>query len=441
MPVLGGFEEQYSEYGPRIQREGALTVPDRRRQRYALHPPSPLTGAAGLYVHAPFCTSVCPYCDFAVVIAGDARREEYVRAVIAEARWAARTWTSPFDTVYLGGGTPSALDGARLGRLLEGVCEALPVARGARLTLEANPEDVTAAAVASWRTMGFGMVSLGVQTLSDDGLARLGRRHTASAAKGAVARLLDAGFHTVSADLIFGWVGQTRNSWRRDVEEVAGLGVQHVSCYQLTVHEGTRFGRRAAAGERLAVGEGFQATLFAETHATLARLGLEAYEVSNFARGPEHRSRHNSKYWDHTPYLGLGPSAHSFDGRRRWWNRRKLRLWAADLAAGRSPVEGEETLSAEELAFEDVMLGLRTTAGVDLAAVGARVGTDLLALNAGRLEAWRTAGLVDLDGGRIVPTARGLAVAEALARDLELPEVAGAAGDDDRAASVPREGG
>jgi putative oxygen-independent coproporphyrinogen III oxidase len=401
----------------------------------------PLTGAAGLYVHVPFCTSVCPYCDFAVVIAGDARREEYVRAVIAEAQLASRTWLAPFDTVYLGGGTPSALGGGSLTRLLDGVCEALPVARGAWLTLEANPEDVTAAAVASWRAMGFDMVSLGVQSLSDDGLARLGRRHTAAAAKGAVVQLLDAGFHTVSADLIFGWQGQTRGSWRRDLEAVAGLGVQHVSCYQLTVHQGTRFGRRAAAGERLAVGEGLQATLFAETHATLARLGLEAYEVSNFARGRDHRSRHNTKYWNHTPYLGLGPSAHSFDGRQRWWNRRKLRLWAADLAAGRLPVEGDEVLGAEELAFEEVMLGMRTTAGVDLAAVGVRLGADLVALNAARLAAWEAAGLVALDGGRVVPTPRGLAVAEALARDLELPRSVGTSGDALPAASVPRGGG
>ncbi len=400
-----------------------------------------MTGAAGLYIHVPFCTSVCPYCDFAVVIAGEPRREEYVRAVVAEAQLASTTWTASFDTVYLGGGTPSALDHARLARLLDGVRGALPVADAAWLTLEANPEDVTTAAVAAWQAMGFRTVSLGVQSLGDDGLARLGRRHTAAAARRAVERLLDAGFHTVSADLIFGWQGQTRDSWRRELEAVAGLGVQHVSCYQLTVHEGTRFGRRAAAGERLAVGEGLQATLFAETHATLARLGLEAYEVSNFARGPEHRSRHNSKYWDHTPYLGLGPSAHSFDGRRRWWNRRKLRLWAADLAAGRLPLEGDEVLCAEELALEEVMLGMRTTAGIDLAAVGVRVGADLVALNAARLAAWEAAGLVALDGARVAPTTRGLAVSEALARDFELPSAVARAGDVVSGASVQQGGG
>ena len=400
-----------------------------------------MTGAAGLYIHVPFCTSVCPYCDFAVVIAGEPRREEYVRAVVAEAQLASRTWTASFDTVYLGGGTPSALDHARLARLLDGVRGALPVADAAWLTLEANPEDVTAAAVSAWQAMGVRTVSLGVQSLSDDGLARLGRRHTAAAARRAVERLLDAGFHTVSADLIFGWLGQTRGAWRCELEAVADLGVHHVSCYQLTIHDGTRFGRRAAGGERLVVGEDLEATLFAETHATLAQLGLDAYEVSNFARGPEHRSRHNAKYWNHTPYLGLGPSAHSFDGHRRWWNRRKLRLWAADLAAGRSPVDGEETLGADDLAVEAIMLGLRTTAGVDLVAVGARVGADLLALNAGRLAAWEAAGLVALDGTRVVPTSTGLAVAEALVRDLELPSAVADPGDGLLGTSVDGWGG
>jgi len=401
----------------------------------------PLTGGAGLYVHIPFCAHVCPYCDFAVVIAGEARREEYVRAVLTEARLASERWAHPFDTVYLGGGTPSALAADQLAGLVEGVRGTLPVAEHAWLTLEANPEDVTAAAVAAWRAIGVRTVSLGVQSTTDAGLARLGRHHTAAEARRAVGRLLDAGFHTVSVDLIFGWEGQRLESWRDELECVAALGVQHVSCYQLTVHSGTRFGRRQTAGERLTVGEDLQAVLFEATHDTLARLGLQAYEVSNFARGPEHRSRHNAKYWDHTPYLGLGPSAHSFDGRRRWWNRRKLRLWAGELAAGRSPVEGEETLDDLALAFEAVMLGLRTTGGVDLAEVGERVGADLLALNAGRLAAWQGAGLVAVIGPRVVPTTRGLAVAEGLARDLELPAVAAGSGDGSTGSSVQSTGG
>ncbi len=375
---------------------------------------------AGLYLHVPFCTSVCPYCDFAVLIAGEERRREYLTRVGTEAALY-RDCGLVFDTVYVGGGTPSTLSGDQLGGLLEQLRSSLAIDPGARLHLEANPEDVDPSRVREWRGLGVTFVSLGVQSLNDEVLRRLGRRHDAARARRAATLLLEAGFHTVSLDLMYGLDGQRDAQWRRDLEDAVALGPQHLSCYQLTVHDGTVFGKRARRGELHELDDDGQGRLFELTHHFLADRGYEGYEVSNFAVGPEHRSRHNQKYWDHTPYLGLGPSAHSYRAGRRWWNRRKLRLWAADLGEGRRPLAGEELLGREELALEAVMLGLRTAAGIDLERIRSGFGVDVLAANQERIRSWSARGLVRLGGGRLAPTVAGMAVADALARRIELP--------------------
>jgi oxygen-independent coproporphyrinogen-3 oxidase len=374
--------------------------------------------AAGLYIHVPFCTSVCPYCDFAVTIAGAERRASYLEALGLEIERAGELgWR--FDTVYLGGGTPSSLHPDRLGALAAAVRARLDLAAGAAWHLEINPEDVTARAAGRWRDLGFHFASLGVQSFDDDALAFLGRRHTAEQARRAAERLLDAGFATVSADLIFGLPGQTAGGWRRQLEAALEVGVRHLSCYQLTVHDGTVFGRRRRRGELTELGLDAQADLYLLTHEVLGAAGWTGYEVSNFAARPEHRSRHNSKYWNHTPYLGLGPSAHSFDGgRRRWWNRPRVRLWQAALVGGGSPVEGEETLTDAELVDEAVMLGLRTADGLDLDALRRRVPDAAAAIDEAAVQRLVASGHLRRDGSTVAPTPRGMAVAEALATTL-----------------------
>ena len=231
-------------------------------------------------------------------------------------------------------------------------------------------------------------------------------------------RALAAGFTTVSLDLIFGLPGQTEASWARQLDTAASLGTQHLSCYQLTFHEGTPFGFRRDRGEMVEMGEEEQARFFHLAHERLAAAGLEAYEVSNFARAPEHRSRHNQKYWRHVPYLGLGPSAHSFDGERRWWNVRKMKGWQAKLAQREKPIEDSETLEPRQIALEMLMLGLRTVEGVDLERVRQRTGIDLAAPNEGRLAMLEREGLLRRVGDRLVPTRRGLAVADGLVAGL-----------------------
>jgi oxygen-independent coproporphyrinogen III oxidase len=350
---------------------------------------------------------------------------------------AAPSWRDPrpFDTVYFGGGTPSQLPPEELGRVL-GACRAHLAFDSPWIFLEANPEDATAEACAAWRALGVRTLSLGVQSFSDGALRFLGRKHSASQARAVVETALAAGFDTVSVDLIFGLPGQTVESWRRELAAAVELGPQHLSCYQLTIHEGTPFGVKAKQGRLSELPEGEQADLFELTHRFLADAGWPAYEVSNFARSPEHQSRHNRKYWDHTPYLGLGPSAHSLATSdptpRRWWNERGTRRWESRLAAGERPVEAEEILSPNDLAAEALLLGLRTTAGIDLARFAARYGVDLLAANEALVARLVDDGRIVVradpaSGPWLVPTLSGLAVADGLAAAFDIPRPAAGA--------------
>ena len=383
----------------------------------------------GLYVHVPFCSAICPYCDFAVLPARPELKAGFLPALAAEAAlWGARGFPGgPFDTIYLGGGTPSILAPAVLAELLAALRGSLSVAPDAWITLEANPEDVTAETAAAWRALGVGTVSLGVQSFDDAALRFLGRRHDGEGARRAVERALTAGFPIVSVDLIYGLPGLDEGGgarWRRDLATAVELAPQHLSCYQLTIHERTPFGWRRERGQLAEPPEPLQAELFRLTHEELAARGWEGYEVSNFARGAAHRSRHNAKYWRHAPYLGLGPSAHSFDGASRWWNQRKLRPWTAALAAGALPVAGEERIGPGERALEHLLLGLRTREGVDLALLRG-LGLDLEADP--RLPRLIADGLLRRTGGRLAPTLAGWAVADGLAAMLA-PGAGGAAG-------------
>jgi oxygen-independent coproporphyrinogen-3 oxidase len=392
------------------------------------------SSAPGLYLHIPFCSSICPYCDFSVMHSASASRQRFASRLAQEVSLAAPAWRDPrpFDTVYFGGGTPSQLSPDDLGRVLD-ACRSHLALASPWIFLEANPEDVTPEACAAWRALGVRTLSLGVQSFSDESLRFLGRRHGGRQAQDAVGTARAAGFDTVSIDLIFGLRGQTAEDWRRDLATAVSLEPEHVSCYQLTIHPRTRFGAQAKHGRLSELPEDEQGALFELTHRFLAHAGFAPYEVSNFARGPVHQSRHNRKYWDHTPYLGLGPSAHSLAAdaglsARRWWNERGTPRWESRLAAGERPIESEEALGPKDLAEETLLLGLRTTAGIDLGGLKARYGIDLLAANealvARLVDEGRMVVRADADGAQwLVPTVSGLAVADGLAAafDLELP--------------------
>lgn len=410
---------------------------------------TPVSGSAarpGLYLHIPFCSAVCPYCDFSVLKAGREARRRFVEHLLGEVPLAGAAWPDPrpFDTVYCGGGTPSQLPADDLARVLDACRTHLRLA-DPWVFLEVNPEDVDAASCAAWRELGVRTLSLGVQSFSDESLRFLGRRHSAAQARRAVDVALAAGFATISIDLIFGLPGQSSALWRRDLETAVAAAPHHVSCYQLTIYERTRFGVAARRGQLVELPEAQQAELFQQTHRFLAGAGYVAYEVSNFARSVEHESRHNRKYWDHTPYLGLGPSAHSFalaaragtggadDASagtlaRRWWNELRTPRWEGRIAAGQRPVEAEEALAARELATEAILLGLRTASGIDLDGLAAHYGVDLLAANRSLVAHGLDQGLLVLVGEpgrhhRLTPTPQGMAVADGLAAafDVSVP--------------------
>ena len=312
-----------------------------------------------------------------------------------------------FETLYLGGGTPSLLGDKQLGSLMAHVRRSVAIDEGAECTIEVNPDDVTRDKVRALRDLGFNRLSIGVQSFDERLLRLLKRRHTAAQACSAVEHAAAAGFHSISLDLMFGLPGQ---DWEAELARATGFQPAHLSCYQLTVKPGTPFHRLQQSGELELASEKTLVQLFMLTDSILEDSGYAHYEVSNFARGTEHEARHNSRYWQHLPYLGLGPSAHSFDGAARWWNSDSLPEYCSLLAANSLPVQGQETLSKEQLRLERLMLGMRTQRGVARQDISA----DEHVLD--RLE---REGLVVVRDARIIPTARGMLFADRLPLVLE----------------------
>ncbi|HEY9423069.1 MAG TPA: radical SAM family heme chaperone HemW [Thermoanaerobaculia bacterium] len=377
---------------------------------------------SGLYLHIPFCSAICPYCDFAVLTGGPEKRKHFADHLLSEiSLWSPdRHAFESMDTIYFGGGTPSALSPDDLARILSSLRSNFSIQDNTWIHFEANPEDVNRESVQAWRDLGVRFLSLGIQSFDAEALKFLGRRHSPEEARRSVEIAREAGFDTISIDLIYGLPDQPFEIWRRTLEDAVALQPDHVSCYQLTFHEGTPFGFRLEQGRMAELPEEEQGEIFLFTHEYLRDHGIPGYEVSNFARSPEHRSRHNQKYWHHVPYLGLGPSAHSFSGNRRWWNERKLKPYEMRIEAGERPVAGSEELTRNDLALEALMLGLRTVDGIDLDSYRERYRVDLLKENEPLVERLVSQGLLERIGMALAPTLPGLAVTDSLARSFEI---------------------
>ncbi len=360
----------------------------------------------GLYLHVPFCLTRCPYCDF-YSVTDLSLIPAWLKALKQEALLYRDAFPA-FDTLYLGGGTPSLLPEPVVAGLLEFLRATFKFHPDSEITLEANPDDLTPAKLTFFRDAGINRLSLGVQSFNDRELSFLGRRHTSGQARLAQEWARAAGFTDLGLDLMYGLPGQNAAAWAENLKEALKYRPEHLSCYQLTLEEGTPLQVRAAAGEVGLLEKEALRRLFLFTSWFLAERGFIHYEVSNFARGEARRSRHNSKYWRHVPYLGLGPGAHSFQGNRRWWNHRSLIPYCQALPES-PPVAGSESLTAEQLRLEALYLGFRTKEGVALE-VAARQpqGQKMLA----DLEA---SGLVQIRNGRVRATLQGLAVADRLA--------------------------
>lgn len=363
----------------------------------------------GVYIHVPFCRRICDYCAFATWEGIETLAPRYVAACLRELADAPEP-TRPVSTVFLGGGTPSLISVELVGALLA----AIPLAPGAEVSLEANPEDVTPATVAAWRAAGVNRVSLGVQSLSAPALRSLGRDSTPEVALAALEAVASSALEDWSVDLIFGAVGESAADWDATLAGVLEFAPPHVSLYGLTVERGTPLHRDPSRHPD----DDTQALRYERADEVLTAAGLEWYEISNWAR-PGHECRHNQNYWRQGPYRGIGCAAHSHEAGRRWWNLRTPERYLAAIEAGRSPIAGEECLDAERAALEAAMLALRTRAGVPARWLcGARPAVDgETGLADGALPP-ELEDLVEVRDGRAVLTRAGRLLENEVARRL-----------------------
>ncbi|MCZ2523162.1 radical SAM family heme chaperone HemW [Streptomyces sp. HB2AG] len=378
----------------------------------------------GFYVHVPYCATRCGYCDFNTYTATELRgsggalasRENYADALVEEVRLARKVLAGddrPVSAVFVGGGTPTLLPAADLGRMLAAVRDEFGLADGAEVTTEANPESVDPAYLARLREAGFNRLSFGMQSARQHVLQVLDRRHTPGRPEACVAEARAAGFEHVNLDLIYGTPGESDDDWRASLDAAVAAGPDHVSAYALIVEEGTQLARRIRRGEVPPTDDDVHADRYLIAEERLAAAGYSWYEVSNWATSPEARCRHNELYWTGGDWWGAGPGAHSHVGGVRWWNVKHPAAYAQRLDAGKSPGAGRELLTDEDRRVERILLELRLASGAPL---------DLLAPDGARAAARAVAdGLLEPEpyaDGRAVLTLRGRLLADAVVRAL-----------------------
>ncbi len=365
----------------------------------------------GIYVHVPFCTTRCAYCDFAIVTGQDERRDEYVLALARElAALAPLLEGRRACSVHLGGGTPSKLTPAHVRRVLALVREAIPCEPEAEIGLEANPEDIDGASVDAWLEAGVTRVTIGVQALDDEGLRSLGRPGDADRALAALGEARRGGVPSLGADFIFGRPGQSENAWDRELAQIVALDVDHLSLYALETDAPTPLVRAMERGTVARDDPDAAAAMYERSVAALAAGGFDRYEISNFAK-PTHESRHNLLYWTDGAYLGIGPSAASYVDGRRWTNPRRFGEWMR-RAHEASLHDTVEDYDPRVRVGEALIFGLRLDRGVDLAALARRHGFAAVDEKRSLLESFAERGLVEFvaeDRCRLTERARLIA--------------------------------
>ena len=368
---------------------------------------------AGLYIHIPFCQSKCAYCNFYSITSVNLM-PQFVAGLVNEIKLYQRQFDA-FDTVYIGGGTPSLLSSGQLSDILSTINKFHKLDKETEITMEVNPGDVSVEYFKSLLSLGINRLNIGVQSFDDKILRFLGRRHSANEARQAIRHARAAGFKNLGIDLIYGVYGQSINLWKKTLAEATTFRPEHFSCYELTLEASTPFYKRYHENKIKKLTEKQQKKFFFTTAKELEKVGYIHYEVSNFARKNNFKSRHNMKYWKHAPYLGIGPAAHSFLENRRWWNVKSAKDYLNNVPQGISPVESEEILTAEQLKLETLFLALRTNDGIDLSAYQKRFHTDLLEQKKMVIESLINSKLLELKKGFLRPTLAGMAVADSLA--------------------------
>ncbi len=366
---------------------------------------------SGLYVHIPFCARKCPYCDF-YSITDDSLQTPYVEALLREIQQHA-PHAPIFDTLYLGGGTPSILETKAIERIIDAVSSAYRLQAQTEITIEINPGTINERKLSAYCRAGINRINIGVQSFEPANLNFLGRIHNAAESVAAVTAARKAGFGNIGIDLIYGLPGQSSAAWQADLVQALELQPEHLACYILTYESGTPLDKARRKGGVIPLAENRSARLFTLTQQFLAAHGYEQYEISNFVRSDHrnpgvYRSRHNRKYWSMASYLGLGPAAHSYESPERWWNLAQVPAYIAALKAGRRPIAGRERLTREQQVMEALYLGLRQTAGIDVAAFEKRFAVDFREHLGKPLTEMAREGVLTLTNGRCALTNKGM---------------------------------
>ncbi|MEW6253505.1 MAG: radical SAM family heme chaperone HemW [Planctomycetota bacterium] len=370
-----------------------------------------------LYVHVPFCRSLCGYCDFYSEVLDPRAARPLVDALLAELDSYARRRPLAWDTIFVGGGTPTVLPVPDLSHLLAGIRRFAGPDGDLEFSVEANPATVSPAVAEALAVAGVNRVSVGAQSFDPGELRVLDRTHTPEQVADTVAILRAAGLRRLSLDLIFGIPGQTLASWLRSLQAALSLSPEHLSCYGLTYEPGTPLCAARDAGRVIPVEEDVEAEMYIAAMNTLAAAGLHQYELSNYAR-PGAECRHNLRYWRNEPYLGIGPAAAGYLDGVRYKNVADTAAYVQAIVAGRSPRGEAETLPRERKMGETAMLNLRTAEGIDRSRFLSRFGSDPAIVFARAIERHTAAGLLEADGCGIRLTRAGRLVADRVMADF-----------------------
>jgi putative oxygen-independent coproporphyrinogen III oxidase len=388
------------------------SLPEQARSELSLRP-------LGIYLHIPFCTTRCGYCDFNTYTAAElgsepgASRAGYVDAAIQELELAARVLgpdAPAVSTIFVGGGTPTVLPPDDLGRLITAVQNHFGLAPDAEVTTESNPESIDSAGLHRLRALGFNRISFGMQSAVPAVLATLDRTHSPGRPLRAVTDAKAAGFTNISLDLIYGTPGESTRDWLESLDAALSAAPQHISAYALIVEEGTRLAARIRRGELPATDEDDLADKYLMADERLTVAGHTAYEVSNWSTSAATRCRHNLGYWRSHHWWGIGPGAHSHVGGVRWWNLKHPQAYASRLASGRSPAQGRELLSAEQRRVERILLELRLGDGLPTSLLTTTEMSRLVQLVAQRVAVH--------EAGMLILTRKGRLLADGVIRDL-----------------------
>lgn len=370
---------------------------------------------AGLYIHIPFCKQACHYCDFhfstklqLMEVMMDSitvelkLRKDYLKG-------------EAVDTVYFGGGTPSLVPAEYLEKILDQIAQLFP-GRKQEVTLEANPDDLNPQALANWKSLGIDRLSLGIQSFQDQILKAYNRAHTSKEATQAIQLARAAGFEKFSIDLIYGYPHTDHQLWKLDLEEALRLDPGHLSAYSLTIEPKTTFGNWTKKGKFSPAEDEFVAQQFEWLQERCDKAGYLQYEISNFSR-PNQAAIHNSNYWKRSPYLGIGPSAHSFDGSSRGFNPSSNASYTKALSAGLLPFVLEQLTPTESI-NEEILTGLRTQWGLDTGSLADRYHLDILEIKKGPISKLTELGMIHTLGKTLTLTRKGQLLADSIASDI-----------------------